>query len=115
MQQRFVRDPVIAAPRRSKAFDELHHLATVFEPMHTAFDTCHRMRPSLKQIRDRRCEALQVAAKDRLIFAKLTLTLARTLAHDMTAAAELVAVLNDAVRADLHSFCGTAVGTDLRH
>src|SRR5579864_3985933 len=73
------------------------------------------IRAMLHQVRDRRRQALEIAWEDRLILTELAFALARPLAHDVAAAAELVTMRHLSISAHLHAFCCTAVGTNLRH
>src|SRR5450755_1246582 len=115
MQQRFIGDAVVAAPSGAKALDELHHFAAVLESVYAALDTCHRSISSLQQVRNLRRKALEIAGENGLVLAEIPLALARLLAQDMTAAAELVTVHDLAVCTHLHAFGGPPMGSDLRH
>src|ERR1700693_1571836 len=114
MEQRLVGDAVVATPRGAEALHELHHFTAVFDLVESAFDPCH-VRALLYQVGDLRGEAPEVAGADRLVFSEFALALARLLAQDVSAAAELMAVRHLPVGADFDAFRGSAMRPDLRH
>src|SRR6185312_2706352 len=113
MEQRFVRDAVVPAPRCAKALHELHDFAA---PSNTggAFYSSHQTL-LVKKIGDLRPKTLEVALENRGVLTRLPLALASFLAENVTAAGKLMPVHHLAVCAHLDALCGSPMGTNLRH